>query len=134
MLNTSPGVVMGTVHYMSPEQARGLPVDARTDIWSLGVVSIEMVSGSHPFTGATPTDVIISIAERQPEPLTKRVAEAPVRLEEIVRKSLAKERQQRYQTADDLLRDLKSLSRELEFQSELGQVKETIPTCSCRGN
>ncbi|HJX93432.1 MAG TPA: protein kinase [Pyrinomonadaceae bacterium] len=127
MLNTSPGVVMGTVHYMSPEQARGLPVDARTDIWSLGVVLYEMVSGSHPFTGATPTDVIISIAERQPEPLTKCVADAPVRLEEIVRKTLAKERQQRYQTADDLLRDLKSLSRELEFKSELGQVKETIP-------
>ena len=127
MLNTTPGVVMGTVHYMSPEQARGLPVDARTDIWSLGVVLYEMVSGSHPFTGATPTDVIISIAERQPESLTKRVAGAPVRLEEIVEKSLAKERQQRYQTADDLLRDLKSLSRELEFKSELGQAKETIP-------
>jgi len=132
MLNTSPGVVMGTVHYMSPEQARGLPVDARTDIWSLGVVLYEMVSGSHPFTGATPTDVIISIAEREPDPLTKCVAEAPVRLEEIVLKTLAKERQQRYQTADELLRDLKSLSRELEFQSELGQVKETIPPVTDR--
>jgi len=132
MLNTSPGVVMGTVHYMSPEQARGLPVDARTDIWSLGVVLYEMVSGSHPFTGATPTDVIIYIAEREPDPLTKCVAEAPVRLEEIVLKTLAKERQQRYQTVDELLRDLKSLSRELEFQSELGQVKETIPPVTDR--
>ena len=123
MLNTSPGVVMGTVYYMSPEQARGLPVDERTDIWSLGVVLYEMICGSHPFTGATPTDVIISIAEREPEPLTKRVPEAPLQLEEIVQKALAKDLQDRYQTADDLLRDLRSLNRGLEFQSELGQVK-----------
>jgi len=125
MLNTSPGVVMGTVYYMSPEQARGLPVDERTDIWSLGVVLYEMICGSHPFTGATPTDVIISIAEREPEPLTKCVPEAPVQLEEIVQKALAKKREDRYQTADDLQRDLRSLSRELEFQSELGEVKRS---------
>ena len=125
MLNTSPGVVMGTVYYMSPEQARGLPVDERTDIWSLGVVLYEMICGSHPFTGATPTDVIISIAEREPEPLTKRVPEAPLQLEEIVQKALAKKREDRYQTADDLQRDLRSLSRELEFQSELGEVKRS---------
>src|SRR6185436_5388702 len=125
MLNTSPGVVMGTVYYMSPEQARGLPVDERTDIWSLGVVLYEMICGSHPFTGATPTDVIISIAERVPEPLTKCVPEAPVQLEEIVQKALAKKREDRYQTADDLQRDLRSLSRELEFQSELGEVKRS---------
>jgi len=125
MLNTSPGVVMGTVYYMSPEQARGLPVDERTDIWSLGVVLYEMICGSHPFTGATPTDVIISIAEREPEPLTKCVPEAPVQLEEIVQKALAKKREDRYQTADDLQRDLRSLSRELELQSELGEVKRS---------
>ena len=125
MLNTSPGVVMGTVYYMSPEQARGLPVDERTDIWSLGVVLYEMICGSHPFTGATPTDVIISIAEREPEPLTKCVPEAPMQLEEIVQKALAKKREDRYQTADDLQRDLRSLSRELEFQSELGEVKRS---------
>ena len=125
MLNTSPGVVMGTVYYMSPEQARGLPVDERTDIWSLGVVLYEMICGSHPFTGASPTDVIISIAEREPEPLTKRVPEAPLQLEEIVQKALAKKREDRYQTADDLQRDLRSLSRELEFQSELGEVKRS---------
>ena len=125
MLNTSPGVVMGTVYYMSPEQARGLPVDERTDIWSLGVVLYEMICGSHPFTGATPTDVIISIAEREPVPLTKCVPEAPVQLEEIVQKALAKKREDRYQTADDLQRDLRSLSRELEFQSELGEVKRS---------
>jgi serine/threonine protein kinase len=71
MLHTSPGMVVGTVYYMSPEQARGLPVDRRTDLWSLGVVLYEMIARQQPFTGATPTDVIISIAERQPVPLSQ---------------------------------------------------------------
>src|SRR6476620_6832921 len=95
---TVPGTVMGSARYMSPEQARGLPVDERTDIWSLGIVLYEMICGSHPFTGATPTDVIISIAEREPEPLTKCVPEAPLQLQEIVQKALAKKREDRYQT------------------------------------
>ncbi|MCA1556570.1 MAG: protein kinase [Acidobacteria bacterium] len=67
MVKTNPGVVMGTIGYMSPEQARGLPVDARTDVWSLGVVLYEMVAGQQPFEGPTRTDVIISIVEREPK-------------------------------------------------------------------
>ena len=106
-VKTSSGVVMGTVSYMSPEQARGLAVDARTDIWSLGVVLYEMVAGQRPFEGATPTDVIISIAEREPVPLARCAPEAPVQLERIAQKALAKDRDERYQSAEDLLIDLK---------------------------
>jgi eukaryotic-like serine/threonine-protein kinase len=113
MLQTSPGMVMGTVSYMSPEQARGLPVDARTDVWSLGVVLYELLTGQKPFEGATPTDVIISIVGREPVPLTSHTAEVPAELERIITKALAKDRAVRYQTADDFLTDLKKLRHEL---------------------
>ena len=124
MLHTSPGMIMGTVYYMSPEQARGLTVDARTDVWSLGVVLYEMVSGQKPFTGATPTDVIISIAEREPVPLSQCASGVPTQLEQVVRKALAKDRTQRYQTADDLLNDLKHVRRELEIHSEVSRQRD----------
>ena len=105
---TLPGMVLGTVAYMSPEQARGLPVDARTDIWSLGVVLYEMVAGRKPFEGSTATDVIISIVARDPEPLTKFAPEA-VGLQPIVTKALAKDQAERYQNAEHLVDDLKNL-------------------------
>ena len=120
-LLTSPGIVMGTVFYMSPEQARGLPVDARTDIWSLGVVLYEMVTGKKPFDGPTPTDVIISIAEHNPESTSKYVPDVPGRLEEIVTKTLAKDRVSRFQTAGELLSDLKKTKHQLEVSAVLGR-------------
>ena len=126
-LKTSPGMVMGTVAYMSPEQARGLPVDARTDIWSLGVVLFEMVAGQRPFHGATPTDVIISLAEREPEPLTTWAPEVPIELERIVKRALAKDREERYQTAEDLLIDLKGLRHELAVGAEVERLKQSTP-------
>jgi serine/threonine protein kinase/Tol biopolymer transport system component len=116
LVNTSPGMVMGTVSYMSPEQARGLPVDARTDIWSLGCVLYEMVTGHTPFAGETTSDVIVSVLDREPPPLT---AEAPPELHRILRKALRKDREERYQTVRDLLVDLKDLKQEIDFEAKL---------------
>jgi serine/threonine protein kinase/tetratricopeptide (TPR) repeat protein len=123
-LKTTPGVLMGTVAYMSPEQARGLPVDVRTDVWSLGVVLYEMVAGRQPFAGATPTDVIISIVEREPKALSKSAPET-IPLQRILTKALAKDRDERYQTAEEMLGDLKSVKRELELGTGFEGYKET---------
>ncbi len=118
IVNTEPGTVMGTAHYMSPEQSRGLDVDARTDIWSLGVVLYEMVTGRHPFTGETTTDVLASIVKATPAPLTGYSTNAPAKLEEIVGKALEKDREERYQGVKDLLVDLRRLKKRIEFEAE----------------
>jgi serine/threonine protein kinase len=120
MINTNPGVVMGTVQYMSPEQARGHEVDARTDIWSLGVMLYEMVTGQVPFEGETPSHVIVSILESDPLPLGS-YSEVPLELERIVTKALCKDRKGRYQTASGLALDLKSLKQELEVEARLNR-------------
>jgi eukaryotic-like serine/threonine-protein kinase len=118
LIKTNPGVVMGTVQYMSPEQARGFEVDARTDLWSLGCVLYEMSAGRVPFEGATRSDVIVSILEREPQPLAQRAPGAPSELESIVSKALTKAREERYQTSKEMLSDLRQLRRRLD--SELG--------------
>jgi len=119
VVNTEPGVVMGTASYMSPEQARGLEVDARSDIWSLGVMLYEMVANRLPFEGATTTDVLSMILHREPSSLLLYRSDVPAELERIVEKALAKEREERYQLAKDLGLDLKRLKQRLDVEAEL---------------
>ena len=116
---TKPGIVMGTPGYMSPEQARGLEVDARSDIWSLGVILYEMVAGQLPFQGATGADMLSLILQREPSSLSLYRSDVPAELERIVEKALTKEREERYQLAKDLGLDLKRLKRRLELDAEL---------------
>jgi Tol biopolymer transport system component len=118
-LKTDTGVVMGTGSYMSPEQARGLAVDVRTDIWSLGVVLYEMAAGRVPFEGATTSDVIASILEHEPLPLAQFLPAARAELQRIISKTLHKDREGRYQTAKDLLIDLMSFKQEVESEAKL---------------
>src|SRR5215475_9978305 len=113
-LQTDPGTVMGTATYMAPEQARGWRVDARADIFSLGVALYEMVAGRAPFDGPTPIDVMTQVLDRDPRPLTSFSYGSPVELQRIVSKAMRKDREERYQTVKDLLLDLKTLKRELE--------------------
>src|SRR6266542_3769032 len=108
-LSTAPGIVMGTVSYMSPEQARGQKVDLRADIFSLGVVLYEMLAGRRPFEGATVSDVIAALLTAEPPPLRQYRAEATAELEQVVGKCLAKPREARYQSAAELIVALKTL-------------------------
>ena len=124
LLISTAGVVMGTPRYMSPEQARGEKVDARTDIFSMGVTLYEMVTGRNPFEGETVSDVIASILRSEPALLTAVQHELPSELQRIVSKALAKERDERYQSVSDLERDLENLRKELEFKAALGPTFE----------
>src|SRR5205807_1556749 len=119
LVQTDAGVVMGTSHYMSPEQTRSHKIDARSDIWSLGVVMYEMVAGRAPFEGETVTDVIVSINQKDPLPLPRFAPNVPPELEWIITKALRRDREERYQTAKELLTDLRRLKQRLEFEAEL---------------
>ena len=130
LIITEPGLVLGTAQYMSPEQARGLGVDGRTDIWSLGCVVYEMVARRQPFVGATMLDVLSAILNQEPDLLAHHLPEAPRELEQIVSKALRKDPDERYQTVKDLLIDLNDLKRDLEFQA---QLKHSAPPTNMAG-
>src|ERR1041385_2548070 len=119
LVQTDAGMVLGTSQYMSPEQARGKPVDARTDIWSLGVVMYEMATGRPPFHGETKTDVIVAIARNEPPPIARFAPNAPPEFEWIVLKALRKDVDERYQTIKELESDVKKLKQRIEFETEL---------------
>src|SRR5262245_11107990 len=118
-VKTSPGVVMGTVNYMSPEQASGKEVDARTDIWSVGVVLYEMVTGRVPFEGSTPSHIIVAILEKEPVPLSAHVQNVPEALDWIVTETLTKEREERTQTARELMKKLQRVKQRLDAAAEV---------------
>ena len=123
-LTTDSGVVMGTASYMSPEQARGEKVDARTDIFSLGVVLYEMIAGRTPFSGATIYETIAAILNHEPPPLS----EAPAKLQAIVTKALQKGRDQRYATSQEMQAELEQLRDEIKLNARLqGQAAVAPP-------
>ena len=132
-VETQPGMVMGSPAYMSPEQARGLEVDARTDIWSLGIVLYEMVTGWTPFHGSTNMDVLAGVLKEKPTPLIEHIDNAPPGLEKILKKMLSKDKDERYLSSSDMITDLQNLARNLRSNgfSELLEIdEEEIPFLS----
>src|SRR5262249_23826119 len=104
---------------MSPEQSRGQVLDVRSDLWSFGVVMYELIAGKPPFDGETQTDMLVAILRREPPPLARFASHVPAELEWIITKALRKDRDERYQTAKELLTDLRRLKQRLDFESEL---------------
>jgi predicted ATPase/serine/threonine protein kinase len=117
--NTESGVLVGTARYMSPEQARGFKVDARTDIFSFGAVLYEMLTGRVAFTGRDSSEIIAHLLKSEPPPLSQNAPDVPLELEQIINRALAKGRAQRYQSVQEMMQDLASLRQELEFKAKL---------------
>src|SRR4029079_18992179 len=116
-VSTRAGLIVGTVAYMSPEQARGQDVDARTDVWSLGCVLYEMAAGRPPFAGTSTTDVLSAALQSDPVPLPVIHETIPAELQRIVSKTLKKDRIERYQTAQDVVIDLRALRDDLPLSA-----------------
>jgi non-specific serine/threonine protein kinase len=119
--STIPGRPLGTASYMAPERILQLPLDARSDLFSLGVVIYEMATGRLPFTGASTGETVTNILEKSPTPITKLSRDRPKKLESIVTRLLRKRADARYQSAEDLARDLAGLGRRTGFRGLLGR-------------
>ena len=130
-VETTEGLVVGTVTYMSPEQARGLSIDARTDIWSCGVLLYEMLTSHSPFEGTSVAEVMAQILEHEPAPLTRYITDPPGEIQRIVTKALRKNPNERYQTIKDMLLDLKALKQDLDFNAKL---KSSAPITDAGGS
>src|SRR5687767_6721199 len=118
LLETKVGSVLGTPAYMSPEQARGLKVDQRTDLWSLGVLLYELITGSRPFRGDTAADMVAAILMNEPPPVSTIADGADPDLDRVVAKALTKDVELRYQTALELRSDLELIKKGLNFRSD----------------
>ncbi len=128
LVNTEPGAILGTVSYMSPEQAAGRDVDSRSDIWSLGIVLYEMVTGRTPFKGASKSHIIVAITDHEPQPLTQFVPDVPEALEWIIAEALAKDPDERCQTAKELLGKLKRVKHRIESGVSISDISRSVST------
>ncbi|MBS1790011.1 MAG: AAA-like domain-containing protein [Acidobacteria bacterium] len=126
-VKTDPGHVMGTAHYISPDQLLGLELDGRSDVFSLGVVLYELITGRVPFDGSTPSAVIASILNEEPMPLARFSRTVPGELDRIVEKALRKDREERYQVIKDFALDLKNLRLEMEMEAKLKRASVAFP-------
>ncbi|MCW5961497.1 MAG: protein kinase [Pyrinomonadaceae bacterium] len=121
LVQTHPGMIMGTPQYMSPEQTRGIAIDERTDIWSLGIVLFQMVTGFVPFHGETTSDIIVAILERDVPPLVHFLTDFPAEIESFIIRALRKKTIDRYQSIAELAGDLHALKKKLEYQREFSR-------------
>ena len=133
VVQTDPGKIMGTANYMSPEQTRGLQLDERTDIWSLGVILYELVTGRLPFPGLSASDVIASILTTEPVPLQRFSPDVPQELQRIVRKALQKDPDERYHMAKEMAIDLKNLRRDLDLSAEIERSVQPVSAIDSSG-
>jgi TolB-like protein/Flp pilus assembly protein TadD len=130
LLQTAPGSIIGTASYMSPEQARGVHIDARSDIWSLGVILYEMFAGRRPFLGDSSLDVLSAVIDRHPSSFSQLGLSVPDALERIVLKALQKDKELRYQNANEVLNDLKELRKSLELGLQLEPPRTKVQKSS----